>query len=195
MRREGFTLVEMLIALTLFGMLAGSSVVLLGFSIRAQETADERLGEVAALRRLGALMTADLAQAAPRLSRGEAGEARPAFAGTRGEAGQPLLAFVRRGWENHGEAQMPTLQKVEYRLEDDRLVRVGYPMVDGATALAPVVLLEGVGGLRLRFRDERGEWHMAWDATDPAALPRAVEMVVDTGQGSLRQLFLTGSGT
>ncbi|MFN3945448.1 MAG: type II secretion system minor pseudopilin GspJ [Allosphingosinicella sp.] len=193
-RESGFTLVEMLIALMIFGMLAGSSVVLLGFAMRAQETADTRLDGAAALRRLGALMGADLAQAAPRINRAESGEMRPAFIGTRGEAGQPLLAFVRRGWDHGGADERPAIQKVEYRLTAGRLERVAWPMVDGAAPMEPVALVDGVRGLRLRFRDEAGNWHVAWNPEDPTLLPRAVELALDLGQGHVvRQLFLAGS--
>lgn len=187
--RNGFTLMELLVSLLIFGMLSAAGVSLLSFSVRAQEAAGERLGDLAALRRASALLAADLAQAAPRVHRSESGEAGPAFFG--GEA----LALVRRGWENVDGAARPSLQRVEWRLSGTILERQAYPLVDGAAPLPAAAMLDDVARLRLRYRDERGEWRARWDPERPDALPVAVELVIDrTGGATVRQLFLTGTG-
>jgi general secretion pathway protein J len=192
---HGFTLVELLVSLLIFAMLAAAGVSLLTFSVRAQEAAEARLGDLAALRRAGSLLSADLAQAAPRPSRDGTGAERPAFEGSSGEGDGLLLAFVRRGWENYDQAPRPSLQKVEYRLAEGRLIRRFYPRVDGSAAEAEVVLLDGIGRIRLRYRTRRGEWRDRWDPVRGAELPRAVELVADVaGAGVTRQLFLTGAG-
>ena len=191
--RNGFTLVELLVSLLFFSRLSAAGVMLLSFSVRAQENAGARLDDLAALRRTGALLAGDLAQAAPRLQRDQAGRTLAAFVGNSGEEGLGL-AFVRRGWENESEAPRASLQKVEYGLVQGRLLRRAYPMVDGAAPLASAVLLDRVESLRFRYRDDRGEWRDRWDPTDPKRLPRAVEMVVAvTGAGTTRQLFLAGA--
>lgn len=190
----GFTLVELLVALMIFGMLSAAGVALLSFSVRAQEMAGTRLADLAEIRRAGALLTSDLAQAAPRVSRDEAGVTRAAFGGGTGQAGMPALLLVRRGWDNLDGAPRSSLQKVEYRLVEDRLERRAYVHVDGAAALDPVVLVDGVRQLRLRYRDAEGQWRERWDPTQLAELPRAVEMVIDAdGGGAVRQLFLVGA--
>jgi general secretion pathway protein J len=187
-------LVELLVSLFIFAMLSAAGVALLSFSVRAQESAGARLDGIAALRRAGALMTGDLAQAAPRLQRDEAGRVHPAFFGATGESGV-ALAFVRRGWENVDDAPRSTLQKVEYGLIGNRLVRRAYPMIDGAAPYPSITLLDHVESLRFRYRDRKGEWRDRWDPTNPIVLPRAVEMVVAvTGGGTTRQLFLAGAG-
>lgn len=195
MRREaGFTLVELLVALLIFGMLSAAGVALLSFSVRAQEASGERLGELAEIRRAGALLTGDLAQAAPRIARDEGGVPQPAFIGGTGQDNGASLALVRRGWDNFDGAARPSLQKVEYRLVENRLERRAYRFLDGAAAMEPVTMLDGVASLRLRYRDKEGQWRDRWDPTDIADLPRAVEMVVDTaGSGRIRQLFLVGA--
>src|SRR6185295_20001117 len=92
--KRGFTLVEMLIALTIFGMLTAAGVALLTLTVRTQATSERLLDEVGELRRAGALLTADLGQAAPRISRDGDGRARPAFIGAAGD-GELLMALVR----------------------------------------------------------------------------------------------------
>lgn len=188
----GFTLIELLVSLAIFGMLSAAGVLLLSFSVRAQAAAETRLDDLAEVRRAGALLTADLAQAAPRLARDEAGIVQPAFTGTTGQG--LLLALVRRGWENLDGANRSSLQKVQYRLAGDRLERIAYPHVDGAAALPPATLMDGVRRVTLRYRDRRGEWRDRWDPVQPLLLPTAVEMVIDTEtSGQVRQLFLVGS--
>ena len=59
---HGFTLVEMLIALLIFGMLTAAGVTLLTLTVRTQETSERLLGQLGEVRALGALLTADLAR-------------------------------------------------------------------------------------------------------------------------------------
>jgi general secretion pathway protein J len=191
----GFTLVELLVALLIFGMLSAAGVALLSFSVRSQGLAKERLGALAETRRAGALLTSDLAQAAPRVARDEAGATRPAFEGGSGQGDTVLIALVRRGWENWDGAPRPSLQKVQYRLVGNRLERRAYRYLDGGPAMEPAVVVDGVLQLSLRYRDKEGAWRDRWDPTEIADLPRALEMVVETEDGgSVRQLFLVGAG-
>jgi general secretion pathway protein J len=194
MKRNGFTLVELLVALLIFGMLSAAGVALLSFSVTAQAAADERLGALAEIRRAGALLTSDLAQAAARIARDEAGTARRAFEGSSGQGDRVLIAFVRRGWENRDNSNRSSLQKVEYLLSGDELQRRAYPYVDGAAAGEPVAVIGGVRQLRLRYRDKEGQWRERWDPLQIVEMPRAVELIVDVeGSGSIRQLFLVGT--
>jgi general secretion pathway protein J len=188
----GFTLIEMLIALVIFGMLTAAGVALLTLTVRTQETSERLLETVGTLRRTGALLNADLAQAAPRIHRNAYGEPVAAFTG--GNGGEALLlAFVRRGWEDDSTFRS-SLQRVEYRLRDGRLERWRYDAVDGAGRAVAMPLLEGVRRVQLRYRDRDGSWRDRWDPTDPARLPVAVELVSDSdGQGVVRQLFLVGN--
>jgi general secretion pathway protein J len=99
-QQSGFTLVELIIALFIFGMLAAAGVGLLTYSTQAQAVTAQRLEGIAAERRLTAIMTNDLAQAVPRVSRDLTGTSEPAF---RGGQGPILLRYVRAGLSNGGE--------------------------------------------------------------------------------------------
>src|SRR3546814_6951850 len=117
-------------------MLSAAGVALLTFSVRAQDMAGERLGELAAIRSTGALMTGDLAQAAPRLVRDQAGAVQPAFVCGNGQEGEVARARVRRGWGNPDGARRASLRKGECRLVADRLERPAHRHLDGGDALA-----------------------------------------------------------
>jgi general secretion pathway protein J len=188
-REGGFTLVEVLVALLIFAMLAGAGVAILSFSVRAQAATGAKLDDVTALSRTFALMSSDLAQAVDRPARDEAGTRLPAF------QGQPDgVGLVRGGWSNLDEAPRPGLQKVGYRVSNGTLERIGWPMLDGARALPPASLLTGVRGFRLRYRF-RGAWSDRWDGSGPAPLPDALELTIARRDGrSYRALFLVGTG-
>lgn len=187
MKRNGFTLVEMLIALAIFGMITAAGVALLSLSARTQQTSDRLLDDVGQIRRVGALVSADLAHVVPRIGHGAGGRLRPAFIGGSGDS-EPLLAFTSHRW---GADDDEGLQRVAYRLRQARLERLATAR-DGATV--PVTLIEGVRAVRLRYRDRDGAWRDQWDPSDPTRLPRGVELVTATdAHGIVRQLFLVGT--
>lgn len=191
-REAGFTLVEVMIALMIFGMIAAAGVALLAFSVRAQGATDAALDDNAALTRLVSIMTADLAQAQDRTTRDIAGVRVPAFSGDRNA--QPMLRFVRGGWSNPDQAPRATLQKVEYRLTGDGIERVAYPALDGAAPLPPALLIDRVQEVRVRFRF-LGAWSDTWAGNERSDLPQAMELtIVRAGNQSFRFLFLVGTG-
>jgi general secretion pathway protein J len=189
---HGFTLVELMVALLIFGMIAGAGVSILNFSIRAQAASTAKLAEIGDQRRMAALIASDLAQAIPRITRDTAGQPVRAFSGTNGVGALPMLRYVRSGWTNPGAEPRASIQRVEIVLVADRLERRAYPMADGALAGAPQILASNVESVRLRYR-ERGPWSDVWTATTFDALPRAVEMTIKRrGEPALMMAFLVG---
>ena len=194
LNQSGFTLVEMLIALTIFGMITAGSVALLSFSVTSQEMTQRQLDTVASIRRSGALLTADLAQATPRPWRDGDGNQQPAFYGSPGQEAR-VIVLVRAGWDNPDQLPRASLQRVEYRLQGDRLLRIGYANVDGGGAAAVTTLIREVQQLNVRFRDREGLWRSGWQAADPLDLPAAVELTVSSPRfGPVQQSFLVGMG-
>lgn len=186
--RNGFTLVETLVALFVFALLAATAVVVLGNTADAQLRLSEISGSVQDFQRLRAALRADLAQAAERLPRDERGDRQPAFAAG---GGARMFGFVRRGWENPGAAPRASLQYVEYRFEDGAIVRYARPMVDGAEFGEPAVLARGITAVAVAYRDGDA-WREAWDPLQPTMLPVAVRIDASTARfGTVRQLFLT----
>ncbi|MBK5265349.1 MAG: type II secretion system minor pseudopilin GspJ [Alphaproteobacteria bacterium] len=185
----------MMVALFIFGVLAAAGVMLLSNSVTAQGVVKAHLDDMALIQRASAAMTADLAQASPRISRNEDGKFIPAFWAQSGDENQPLVRFVRGGWSNLDSAPRSTLQKIEYWYADGSLERRSYPMLDGAVADEPSPMLEGIDVVTVRYRDAKGDWRDNWQPTQPDLLPRAVEMqITRENEAPLTLLFLVGPG-
>ena len=190
---SGFTLVELMVALFIFGLLSAAGVSLLRFSVDSQTASREALADMGAIRRMNASLTNDLAQIAPRPARDQAGARQNAFYGGGGADGDLLISFVRRGWTNYDGEARSSLQKVDYRLVDGVLERRAYRYVDGAQPLPAARLVSNVQYIVLRYRHD-GNWQDSWDPTLATAVPDAVELVVEIeGLGPVRQLFQTGA--
>lgn len=191
---HGFTLVEVMIALFIFALLAMAGVAILSFSVRAGAATGAKLDQVAALTRTFSVLSADLAQAVDRPTRDEGGTIRPAFSGEAGASTTPMLQLVRGGWTNTDGAPRAAVQKVAYRLENGAFERVSWPALDGAAPLPPAVLATGIRDVRLRYRIA-GAWSDRWDGSGGAPLPQALEITLARADGTVwRALFLVGTG-
>ena len=193
-QRAGFTLVEVMISLMIFAMLAGAGAAVLSGAIDnrfAVKTASDRVGD---LQRMRGLLRADLGQATARRSRGPTGRPTPQPIIGAAAPGDPILVLNRAGWSNPGEQARPSLQRVEYRLVEDRLERRASSHLDGARPGPPQVLYRGVSDVTVAFvRD--GEAAPAFISSIDRPLPDAVRIGMTVkGYGRVDQLFVVGSG-
>lgn len=192
--QRGLTLLEFSIALAIFALLGAAAYGGLQNVIAARVAVAEQARRLSELQLAWQLLERDLLQAVARPVRDEFGLPRPAFSGAPPAADLPLLSFSRAGWSNPQDNPRAGLQRVAYRLRDDRLLRAYWPVLDGvAGAGREVELLRGVGALRLQFLDRKNDWQTRWPLADgeadnrpgfagpgfPAgALPRAVEITL-----------------
>ncbi|WP_082560151.1 MULTISPECIES: type II secretion system minor pseudopilin GspJ [unclassified Brevundimonas] len=193
-RRAGFTLVEVLVSLMIFAMIAAAGAAVLGVTIDnrfAVKAASDRVGD---LQRMRGLLRTDLGQATGRRSRGPTGRPVPQPMVGATAPGDPILVLTRAGWSNPGEQARPSLQRVEYRLVGDRLERRVSSHLDGARPGPPQVLYRGVRDVTVGFvRD--GEAAPAFISSIDRPLPDAVRIGMTVqGYGRIDQLFLVGSG-
>ncbi len=181
-RSRGFTLVEALVALAIFGVIA-----LVAYRATAALTTGEAQlsAEAQRWRTLEALFTrleADFRQAVPRSIRAGA-QREPAWLGTRrGDAS--ALVFTRAGPEFAIEPN-PAGQRVGYRLRDDVLELAYWPALDHDGALAPRVypLLGGVAAFTLDYLARDGTWRERWPLLGEDDLPRAVRLTLTLADG------------
>lgn len=187
---RGFTLVEMLVALAVFGLLSTASVMVLAHAVDQQDAVRTHIDRLAELQVAHGLLQADLSQAAKRRTRrADGGADRHAFNASPHDPRRPLLAFVRHGWSNPDGTPRASLQYVEYRIADGRLERSTRGDLDGARTGSPQVLLTGVRSASIAFHAQ-GRWNDGWiGGLD--ALPDALALELELERiGRVRQVFL-----
>ncbi|MFN3819810.1 type II secretion system minor pseudopilin GspJ [Blastomonas sp.] len=191
---RGFTLVEMMVALFIFGMIASASVLLLRQSVEAEARSALRLEEMGDLRRFSAIMAQDMTLMLPRPSRDAVGSDRVALM----SGDRLLLGFTRQVPQIDPQAGSSSLQRVEWALTDGRLTRAIAPKADGAATSAPVPILEGIGSAQLRFRDKQGLWQPDWRPQRTDELPIAIELTLaqvgNPGAPLVMQFLVAGGG-
>lgn len=176
--QAGFTLVEMLVALGIFALLAAAGVGILRASVDTQSTVEDHLGQIRDLGRLDALLSSDLAQAVDRPTRTASGE-RPAFLGQPGH-----MELVRAGWSNVDSSRRSDLQRVQWQQEGANLTRTGFLHLDGSDeGSASAVLARNISRASFRYRTAAGEWASSFSSTDKEPLPAAVEATVSLPGG------------
>jgi general secretion pathway protein J len=182
-RGRGFTLLELLVALAIFSVIAvmayGGLSTVLGQSSLTEERA-VRLGK---LQKTYLIMQRDLEQVVPRSIRDEFGDRIGPLTGT------PSFQFTRGGWRNPLEHPRSTLQRVGYLLEDGELTRYAWPVLDRAQDSKPVeqLLAKDITDLQVRYLDEKNRWQEQWPEErlgvsaeePPEELPKAVELTLE----------------
>ena len=210
MRSEvGFTLVEVLIAMAITAFVAvvgytGLTTVITGVDSLRQET--RQLEE---LNRAFQVLGRDLHQFVDRSVYDEFGSRLSSMEG--GELAAQSLSFTRAGWHNSVGLPRSSLQRVAYYVDEDKLIRASWPVLDRTGAVEPVevVLLREVDTFQVRFlgaldelevnRDsqiDRRFWQENWipDVSRREALtepPIAVEVRLFVPQwGALERLYV-----
>jgi general secretion pathway protein J len=190
----GFTLLELLVALAIFGLLATMSYSGLRVILEQQSGTAVEAERLAELQKIYMLMQRDIEQAVDRPVRDEYGDEQPALVGA------DTLQLTRGGWSNPAARTRSSLQRVGYVFEDDQLVRYAWAVLDRAQDSEPLrqPLTASVEQLQLRYLAANNEWRGQWPDTlqnaDPAApaqaLPRAVEVTLEHAHyGQLVWLF------
>jgi general secretion pathway protein J len=182
----GFTLIEVLVALLVFALLAGfgyrglAAVVDAGERLTAETNKWRDLALAFEHMRLSFTQVADR----PIRDRHDAtARAFAAVAATRNSS-EPLLSFTRMGFAGH-EGAAADQQRVGYRLREDRLEQLVWPVLDQAPHTEPqsVALLAGVRELTFSYLHQ-GKWHAAWPPGDSDARhPAAVQVVLRLANG------------
>jgi general secretion pathway protein J len=196
-RLAGFTLIELMVAMAIFGILSALAYGVLNQTILNSEILSSRMERLEAIQKTVRTISDDFIQLAPRPVRQDIGEG---FSASLTTDIQSVYAveLTRGGWSNLIVLPRGTLQRAAYRLEENELVRYHWNVLDRTLSNEPVevVLLDGVESLVLRFLQSNGEWTELWppaNTSGPTGFkqrPRAVEMVLTLqGEGEITRLI------
>ncbi|MBL8250688.1 MAG: type II secretion system minor pseudopilin GspJ [Candidatus Competibacter sp.] len=181
---RGFTLLELLVALAVFAIMATAAYSGLSNVLATRAALDAQNRRLAAVQLTVARLEQDIEQAVPRAIRDEYGDFQNALLG--GELAADPLILTRAGWDNPLGQPRANVQRVAYRLRDGRLWRLYWEVLDrgGSSQPRETLLLDRVRDFRVRFLQAK-EWLKEWppianDEQQPPknreALPRAIEI-------------------
>ena len=187
MRARGFTLLEVLVAVVVFGIISVLAYGGYNQLIQQSDIVERGASRTRAIQSTVQRMTEDFAMLEPRPIREPIGESlEPALraGGTRVET---LADLTRSGWTNPAGLSRSTLQRVTYRLLDNKLERAYWTALDRTLSTEPTsaVMLDKVRAVSFRFMDQNQTWHDQWpplgySGADAARLrPIAVEFTLE----------------
>lgn len=192
---HGFTLIEVMIAIAIFAVLAVMAYGGLQSVIGSKSRTEAELDRLQQLQIAMLNLTGDLQQLSQRDSHDALGGELSRLTTQQSDS---IVELTRSGWRNPADQPRSTLQRVAYRLDEDRLVRIYWRHLDRADDDDRVerVLINNIEELRLRFLDENNEWQEDWPKAEvltadvPITLPRAVEITLVMGDwGTITRLI------
>lgn len=184
---RGFTLLELLVAITIFAIVGVLAMGGYNQLISQRERAAEAMARTRTIQRAVARITQDIEQLEPRPIRdATAATTNPALYVN--STGTYLLELTRAGWTNPAGLQRATEQRVGYRLFNGTLYRDYWSVLDRTLTSTPIQaeLLPKVTAFTLRFMDRNRQWQTTWPADSTGgtgnararSLPLAVEVTL-----------------
>jgi general secretion pathway protein J len=193
-RMLGFTLIEMLVAMTIFSILSVMAYRALDGVLALDERSSNTLAADSAKHRAMAILLQDFLHIRPRVVRDERNDYQRAYEISE----EYLVRFTRGGLPML--ASMPAgMQRIAYSLNDEKeLLRWVWPQLDGTSDLEPQskVLLTGVEEFLVEQLDENNSFVNAWppinEATELHDLPKMIRLTIELADGRKLERLIPG---
>lgn len=192
---KGFTLIEVMVAISVFATLSFSAYQVVNQVQRSNELSLEKSERIKQLQRSLVFLDNDFRQivARPFRTNGEkvSDKLLSADEYLLDSESQGIL-FVRLGWQNPQQAfPRGEITKVGYRLVENTIERLWWRYPDTPVGQKPVVtpLIDGVEELNFEFYNDK-KWLKIWDVKNQ--LPKAIKVIITfQDYGDVERIYLT----
>jgi len=198
---NGFTLIEVLVAMAIFGVMTTLAYMSLGQTFESADILNNRMDRLQSIQRTIRYLSNDLSTAAPRPVRSDVGDTYlPAVMVS--AANDFALAVTHGGWPNPAGLPRSTQQRSVYLLEDGHLFRVYYTVLDSTYSNNAISteILDGVESLEFRLIQDNSEVTNQWPPAGAQGAgadrmrPRAVEIILTLeNEGEIRRIIEVAS--
>lgn len=192
-RTAGFTLLELLIALSIFALVSVIAFSGLQASIDSRERTTIQADRLVAIQKAFNFMRQDFEQAVNRPVRDQLGQLDPQNAFQTALDG---IALTRAGRYVY-QFERSSLERIAYGVKDGKLIRGRWDAVDPSNEpnIDELELLEDVESVAFRFLTADKEWVEQWPPLNTggqaAQLPHAVDVALELADyGAINRIFV-----
>lgn len=191
LKKSGFTLLEILVALSIFTLVAMMMATGLHTILASQSQLEAKTKRLAELQMALLLLSRDIEQIIDRPITNAKGEVEQALVG-----GLSNVAFTHGGVTNPlNQRTQSSLQRTRYLLDQNQLLRETSAVLDQTanTTYARRLLLQHVDDLQLNYLDDHGHFQNQWPPFNGNAnhLPHAIRItLILKNWGKISQLYL-----
>ena len=195
---KGFTLLELLVALTIFSLVSITIFSSLTSMITTRDHLEDDSQQLAELQTAFMIIGRDIEQSIDRPVRTSHQETSVAMTL---EESSYTLEFSSNGRRNPAGLKRSNLQRIAYRFEDGLLYRDHWPAMDRPedSPAFSRILMENVEDMDITFIGDDDKLYKSWppDITTPGnpeqSLPKAIDLqVAIKNWGKLNRLYLVG---
>ena len=198
--KRGFTLLELLVALSIFSVVSVMAYGGLQTVISSKNSSQNAANRIAEIQLVMMRISDDLRQAVIRKTRDQYGDTLPAMQSSKNS--DETMSWTRAGYRNPARLKRSNVQRVAYKVEQQKLIRITWPVLDLAqdTEAMESEVLTNIETIEWRFLNNDKEWLSAWpeegEKANLSELPKAVELTIELADwGKVQRLILLSNGS
>jgi general secretion pathway protein J len=161
--QRGFTLIELAVAVFITAILFAIGYGAVNQAVKNRSALEQQQERLLAVQTAMRVIAQDVNQLAMRPIRDPSGNDWLPVLSAGGNS-QRVLELTRGGWANPAGVQRPALQRVAYVLENNKLRREYWPVLDPLLSTNPIRkdVCSGVKSIVFRYMDVSRQWRDTW---------------------------------